>query len=162
MNRKRFSIFAGDQVIGALCFLSMPLWAGPPIDVVVPESTPVPRSRLNENDLVYTNNLSNQKVTGETTTTIRIAKVSGRNLPGRKGKELAVLLKGDKVGLLQLSKDNTWRAVYSFKHSRKLWVPVAALNPLPDKKENPPAVSVKESKAPDQIPQKTEVKLLEE
>ncbi len=121
------------------CYLQIFSWAGPPLDVVVPQATPMPKSKLNENDLVYTSNLSNQKVTGDLKTTVSIKKVVGRSLPGRTGKELAVLTKGDSVGLLQFSKDGAWRAVYSFKHSLKVWVPEKSLVPLPVKKEPPPA-----------------------
>ncbi len=113
-----------------LFLMALKTFAAPPLDSTdTQQGVRLPKKTLNENDLVYTSENTGQSVVGEKRSRIVVPFVDARSLPGRKGKVLFRLLKNDKVGLLQFSKDKTWQAVYSFKMTRKGWIPVSALEP---------------------------------
>jgi hypothetical protein len=112
--------------------------ASPPVDLIqqTPQDTRPKEHALTEDDLVYTD-------VGEALPNLDIeygrvlVRVPGRNLPGREGKVLFVLERGDRVKPLKLSKDKHWLAVGVLKNRRKAWVPrnVVKLPPRVKKKK---------------------------
>jgi hypothetical protein len=136
---------------GIVLLYSFQVYAGPPLDAFAPPETNERKTKrsqkLDENDLVYTSTTDKEAVIGESRSVVIAPVVVARSLPGRKGKQLFKLIKGDKIGLLQLSKDQTWRAVYSFKASRKGWIPVSSIQP-PEK----PALKIESPKKETNLP----------
>jgi hypothetical protein len=112
--------------------------ASPPVDLIQQTSQgKQPKEHaLTEDDLVYTD--VNEALPNLDLEYARmLVRVTGRSLPGRTGKALFMLERGDRVKPLKLSKDKHWLAVGVLKNRRRAWVPRNTVKFPPRTKKKP-------------------------
>jgi uncharacterized protein YgiM (DUF1202 family) len=103
-------------------------WAAPPVDLTDPNALEPPkpaRPQLKEDDIVYLDNA--KRSTEEDNLTVALIDVPARSAPGRNGRVLFPIKKGDPVRAIKLSKDKRWWAVQYLRNGRSGWVPRTAV-----------------------------------
>ena len=117
------------KTIALTCFFLVGISAcrsAPPNDLSDPLNAGPRGSRVNEDDLVYTDNTKPLPDPEKDFASIK-TDIVGRSSPGREGKAIVKLRRGERVNVLKPSQDGRWLAVVNLKTRRKSWVPATAV-----------------------------------